>query len=938
MFYLTNIEEVKNKIYIFGYDENNERVIKKIPYYQELFVPTKKDSKYKSIYGENLRKVEFSSREEYKGYIEERKRLEMKFYGDIPAPIHFIYKYFKKNNATEDIFKKLELKNEILKRMRFFFFDIESAYRGSYVKFKDLEQSNAEINALSFFDTKTKTLCTLGVKDFGNEAKNKMAEIFKDDVDRVIYLKFDTEKELLLRWIKFIKKADIDGLIAYNGDGFDNPYVAWRMKENDIDIKNLSPIKKCYYSSKEIFDNKDRLKKKEYNLKIYGIITIDYWKLYKSLTYKNYSSNSLNAVAEREIGDTKLDFGENGEGVKIQDLNELADVDYEKFIMYNMKDVILMKKIDDKIGFIDNSWLLSMILNCNYNDIFSTIKFYDALIYSELRNENIIIDGKRIKTARKYVGGYVKNDETEGLIPDWYGFHVSHDVDSEYPTLAISTDISPESLLKWNDETKSEYRELYEYWIDMIHKYALPIKEINGVKYDNDNEKNVLKFMVYPNEDYPKFVELIKKYNLTYTPNGKFYRRDIKGFFPKIMKKYFDFRVHLKNLLSENFDIQVKRLEQNIKIVLNSGYGYFGNKYSRYCDVDNIAESITSFGRIEIQTIAYEISQSIWKKYSDLYIKYGIDIDHVVTYSDTDSIYTNIEPIVRQIISENNNDYNDMEIHDFTEKYILPLTDVEIQGYINEALQKIFYRCNGVLNYFGMKREVVADKCVFVGAKHYAMRKLFDGNKRCNYKNELKINGLDIIKSTTPGKLREHLTEFLRYILDNDYEKLRNGMRKTKRMILDELEIDDIAKISSISVSMDEYTDENGNPIKGTPQHVKSAIIYNKLIEKRKMSLPEINTDDKVKLLYLKTPNIIGKNINSIAYKNEYPSNDFFNELKPYIDKEMMFDKLVKNSVDNITIKLGKKLNLDKRELFEGNNIKQKIKRVKIQSNAVELF
>jgi len=938
MFYLTNVEEVKSKIYLFGYNEKNEKVIKKIPYYQELFVPTKKESDFKSIYGENLRRVKFSSREEYKSFIEERKRLELDFYGDIPASIHYIYKYFKKYNATEDVFKKLELKNEILKRMRFFFFDIECAYRGSYIKFKDLEQSNAEINALTFFDTKTKTLCTLGVKEFGEESRKKMEEVFKDDVNRVVYLQFENEKELLKRWVKFINKSNIDGLIAYNGDGFDNPYVAWRMKENDMDINKLSPINKCFYSSKEIYDKKERIKKKEYTLKIYGIITIDYWKLYKSLTYKNYSSNSLNAVAEREIGDTKLEFGENEDGVKIYDLNELADIDYEKFIMYNMKDVILMKKIDDKIGFLDNSWLLSMIMNCNYNDIFSTIKFYDALIYSELKNENIIIDGKRVKIARKYVGGYVKNDETEGLITGRYGFHASFDVDSEYPTLSITNNISPETLIQWTDENKNKYRELYEYWIDMIEKYNLPIKEITGIKYDNDNEKNVLKFMVYPNNDYPKFVELLKKFNLTYTPNGKFFSKEKMGFFPKIMKKYFDFRKHLKGLLSENFDIQVLRLEQNIKTLLNSGYGFFGNKYSRYCNVDSIAESITSFGRIEIQTIAYEISLKIMEKYSELYEKDGIDINHIVTYSDTDSVYVNIDPIVKEIIKNNNEDYKNMEIHDFTEKYIIPLTDVEIQGYINETLKELFRRCNGILNYFGMKREVVSDKSIFVGAKHYAMRKLFDGKKRCNYENELKINGLELIKSTTPGKLREHLKQFLRYILDGENEKLREGMIETKKMILNDLEIDDMAKISSITVSMDEYTDKRGYPIKGAPQHVKASIYYNRLIDEKDMSLPEINTDDKVKLIYLKTPNILGKNIDSIAYKNEFPSNKFFNKLKEYVDKSKMYDVLVQSTIDNIMIKIGNKINIEKTELFEGSSIKRKVKKIKIGVKKEELF
>lgn len=918
MFYLTNVEEKSSKIYVFGYNEDNEKIIKEIPYKQELFIPTRKKSKYKSIYGHNLRRKEFTNRKDYLDYIQHRKDNDLEFYGDIPAPVQVYYRYYKKYGVHEDLFKKLELKNKILSKMRFFWFDIESAYGDSYVKFKDLEKSTAKINALTFFDTKTKTLCTLGVSRFNQESKDRMYEVFKDEIDRVEYIYCKDEKSLLKKWVKFIRKAKIDGLIAYNGDGFDNPYIAWRMKQNKMNINTLSPIKKSTYRSKEVLDDKNRLKKIEYSLYIYGILTIDYWKLYKALTYQNYASNSLNAVAEREIGEGKVNYidQETDTGETIFDLNALADNNWELFIKYNMKDVVLMKMIDDKIGLLDNSWLLSMVLSCPYPYIFSTIKFYDALIYSELRNRNIIIDGKRIKKARKYIGGYVRNDETEGLIPNLYGWHSSYDVDSEYPTLIVSANISPETRLIWTDKNKEEYKELYEYWLEMIEKYDLPIKEITKEKYTNDNEKRVLKFMVYPNEDYPKFVKLLKKYDLTYTPNGKFFKRDKEGFLPKIMREKFDFRLHLKKLLKENFDVQIKRLEQNVKIVLNSGYGYFGNQYSRYCDVDNIAEAVTSFGRIEIQRIAFDISNAIWKKYGKYYQKDGIDINHVVSYSDTDSVYVNIDPIVKQIIKKHQKDYDEMEIHDFTEKYILPFTDVKLQKVIDKSLRRLFHDCNGLNDYFGMKREVVADKCVFVGAKHYAMRMLFKDNKRCERKNELKINGLDIIKSTTPSVLREHLTEFLRYILNSEYDKLKKDMREVKKMVLGDIDIDSIAKISTISSPMDNYIGDDGLPIKGTPQHIKASIYYNRFIDEQNISLDEINNDDKVKILYLRTPNPLGQEIDAIAYKNEYPKYKEFKALEKYVDRTRMFKVLVEKNVTNITDKIGVQINLHKKDLF----------------------
>ncbi|MFW6311623.1 MAG: DNA polymerase domain-containing protein, partial [Nanoarchaeota archaeon] len=687
-------------------------------------------------------------------------------------------------------------------------------------------------------------------------------------------------------------------------------------------INKISPLGKTTYRSKEIRDKKDRLKKIEYNTRIYGLITVDYWKLYKTLTYKNYSSNSLDSVAKREIGEGKIDY--ISESTKtdntIFDLNSLADNDWETFIKYNMKDVIIMKMLDDKIGFMDNSWLLAMIANCEYFKIFSTIRFWDSSIYSSLRNENIVIDADRKQTARKYIGGYCKNSETEGLIPNIYKWHVSYDVDSEYPTASIGANISPETRLVWTNDNKEKYRELYEYWLDMIEKYELPIKEITGEKYNNTNEKKILAFMVYPNKDYKKFVKLLHKYNLTYTPNGKFFKRDKQGFLPKIFQHDFDFRLHLKKLLKETDDeayfMQLKRLEQNIKIRLNSGYGYTGNKYSRYCDVDNIAESIVTFGRIEIQTISYYISKYIYKKWGKLYDKEKIKFENISTYNDTDSTYLNINPIVQDIISKNKTDWENMDLHDFTRKYILPITDVELQNVINKILKRIYTCCNGYVDYFGMKREVVADKCVFVGAKHYAMRKLFDGGKQISKEKELKVNGLEIIKSTTPGILRDRMMKFVSFILDEDFKSLRKEMREVKNDLLNKFGIDEIAKNTSISVSIDEYMDDYGHPKKGTPQHIKASINYNNYVESNNISLPEINTDDKIKLIYLKTPNPVGTDVNCIAYKNEFPNDKKFKELEKYIDRNKMFDVLVNSNVDNIVEKIGMKIDLNKTALF----------------------
>jgi DNA polymerase elongation subunit (family B) len=220
--------------------------------------------------------------------------------------------------------------------------------------------------------------------------------------------------------------------------------------------------------------------------------------LFKKFTYNTYGnqeSYSLNHIANVVLGDKKLDYSEVGS------LRDLYDEDYQMFVDYNIKDVELIERMEDKLGLITLVLTMSYLGGVNYSDTLGTTAIWDSIIFRRLaRNKTAVMPSNNSKSDT-YPGGYVKDPQVG--MHDWV---MSFDLNSLYPNLIIQYNMSPETL---------------------VRQSVVP----------NVNPDNILKNgkVDVPND------------NLAVACNGSTFRRDKKGIIPEIVEELYNRRVEVKN-------------------------------------------------------------------------------------------------------------------------------------------------------------------------------------------------------------------------------------------------------------------------------------------------------------------------------------------------------------------------------------------------------
>ena len=270
----------------------------------------------------------------------------------------------------------------------------------------------------------------------------------------------------------------------------------------------MSMFKKVYVTENEY---EGRLK---YTSKIGGIILLDYLELYKKYTLTPRSSYSLEHISNVELKDGKLNFDEHDNFV------EFWNKDPQKFMDYNIYDVELIDLLDEHLGLMELHCNLSFKAKCNFSDAMGTVKIWDVLIYHFLKEKNIMIPPIVMKDFKPFAGAYVK--EPVKKIYDWVA---SIDLNSLYPMLIQQYNISPECLIP---------------------------------------EKNI-------EVDMKKIDERFLNQDFNFDPrciiagNGQYFRKDEKGFLPKIMKSlYAERKTIKKEMLKEkqilvDFETEIKK-------------------------------------------------------------------------------------------------------------------------------------------------------------------------------------------------------------------------------------------------------------------------------------------------------------------------------------------------------------------------------------------
>ena len=810
MKFYTNVEQAGNRLLVRGYN-NGQRYSDRIPFNPTLFLPTKQHSKWKTLEGQPVQPHRFGSITEAREFVKGYKEVpDFEIHGNT----RFLYQYIAEQHPEDQV--KFDSS-----KIRIFNIDIETAAENG---FPDIESADQEILAISIKDSFTGRITVFGARPYDN--KDSMVD----------YMHFRSEESMLGAFLEFWQANFPDVITGWNVQLFDMPYICNRVERilGDKFVKLLSPWK--LVSQREIFIKG----RKQFAVDTLGISTLDYLELYKKFTYTNQESYRLDHICNVELGEKKLDHSE------YDTFKEFYEHDWQKFIDYNIHDVRLVDKLDDKMKLIELAYTMAYDAKVNYEDVFSQVRMWDNYIYNELNKRKIAIPPKKESTKdTKYAGAYVKEPK-----PGFYDWVVSFDLNSLYPHLIMQYNISPETLR------------------DTRH----PSATVDGILNQ----------------------EVIIEKEFATCANGAQYRKDKHGFLPEMMKKMYDSRVIFKKKMIEAKKQYEKtptvelmkeiarcnNIQMAKKISLNSAYGAIGNEHFRYYKTAN-AEAITLSGQVSIRWIENKMNEYLNKLLSTQ------DKDYVIA-SDTDSIYLNLGPLVNKFLASKSSDKAAVV------SLLNKICEEKFEPFIEESYKELATYVSAYEQKMSMKRENIADRGIWTAKKRYILNVWDSEGVRYN-EPKMKIMGLETARSSTPAYFRDKLYAAFQIIIGKTNDELINFINdvraETKKRPYDE-----VAFPRGVN-NLSKYRHPTNIYSSGTPIHVRGALLYNWYVKKYKVEHkhPFIQEGEKIKFMYLKTPNPLHENC--ISFFGELPK-EF--GIEKYVDYQTQFEKSFLEPLKNV--------------------------------------
>ncbi len=801
MKFYTNVQLIGNQFLVRGVD-NGERYEHRDEFFPTLFVKSKGKAKYKTLSGERVEPINPGTVRDCRDFYKKYEDVEgFEIYGHD----RYIYQYISEKYPED------EIKFDISK-IKLVTLDIEVA---SEQGFPDVESCEEEILAITIQDYTTKQIVTWGIKAFQNNRKD------------VTYHQCNTEYDLLNHFINYWMQDVPDVITGWNIQLYDIPYICKRLRRvlGEKLMKRMSPWGLC--SEGEIH----LMGRTHTTFDVGGVCQLDYLDLYKKFTYKAQESYRLDYIAEVELGQKKLDHSE------FETFKDFYKKGWQKFIEYNIVDVELVDRLEDKMKLIELALTMAYDAKVNYNDVFYQVRMWDNIIYNYLKKRNIVIPPKnKSQKNERYAGAYVKEPK-----PGRYDWVVSFDLNSLYPHLIMQYNISPETLREARCPGAS------------VERFLNQETEIGS--------------------DYATCA------------NGAQYRKDVRGFLPELMDKMYGDRVVFKKRMlaakQEYEKTPTKALEKEIarcnniqmakKISLNSAYGAIGNQYFRYYKLAN-AEAITLSGQVSIRWIENKMNIHLNK------ILKTEDVDYVIA-SDTDSIYLNLGPLVERVY-EGREKTNEGVV-----RFLNKVCEDEFEPFIESSYQELAGYVNAYDQKMQMKRENIADRGIWTAKKRYILN-VWDSEGVRYEEPKLKMMGIEAVKSSTPAPCRQMIKDALKIMMNGTEEDviefIDQSRKKFKSLPPEEISFprsaSDVVKYSAPSTIY----------AKGTPIHIRGALLYNHYVKQHKLDnkYSLIQNGEKIKFCYLKKPNIIHENI--ISFIQDFPREL---NLDKYIDYDLQFDK-----------------------------------------------
>lgn len=806
MEFYTSVYRLGSKLFYRGY-HFGERVHKKVDFSPTLFVPTTEDTDWVATDDKKVAPMKFDSIREASEFIKSYDDVaNFKVYGNTNFVVQYINEKFPGETIDFDINK-----------IHIVPIDIEVMADNGFAKPED---PYAEINTITVHSNRDNKFRVFTTLDYSK--KNIEDRVKSEDI---LLFKFDKEEDMLDAFMTWWVNDFPDVVTGWNIRMYDIPYIIARIErlfeENTANI--LSPWNKINFREVE------HMGKNHSTFDILGVQQLDYMDLFQKFGYEYgpQPSYALDHIANVVVGAKKMEYKD-----RYGSLHNFMVQNPQEYVEYNIIDVDLINKMEEKAGLLALALTLAYTGGVNYNDVLGTTGIWDAIIYRFLYEKKVAIPPSKAQARTSFPGGYVKAPHIG--MHDWV---VSFDLNSLYPNLIVEYNMSPETLLPFRENVDIE-------------------KVLEGV-WTNDKEYAI-------------------------AANGACFDKSRKGYIPLVVETFLERRKTLKKSYIDAKKLKEKNgssyeIERDIasfnnrqmavKILMNSLYGAMGNPYFRYYELA-IAMGITLSGQLTIKWGEKAVNKYVQKLLED-------EKDRVIAM-DTDSLYICLGDVVKKFKPN----ATTTEIIDFLDE----ACNGPLQTVIDKAYKSLHKTMGSYVPRMVMKRENIGERAIWTAKKRYLMN-VWDSEGVRYSEPHLKMTGIEAVKSSTPQVCKDKFEEVFKIIMTNDESKTQKFIKDFKEEFKS-LPPVDIAFPRGVSDIDKWWTGIDFRS--GTPINSRAAIVHNNMIDKHNLNsvYEKIKGGDKIKFLYLKKPNPTQQHV--VGFKEDLPV-EF--GLHKFVDVDEQFNK-----------------------------------------------
>ena len=854
-----NLEE--RCIKLRTWNKEGKRLTVSVPFKPYLYVDSPR-GQYLSIFEQPVEKVEFNTPGQRTKFV--KSYGSKRYYENFDVAQQFLLDHFW------DKYDKPGFDSNPL-RILFFDIEVDETADGS---FPEASIAPSEINIITAYDSIEKKYFVFSKNSYTG----------KDLGDNVVYQNCTTERGLLNAFIEFWKSNDYPDIVtAWNLNRFDMPYIVNRIRKvfDEEKLLELSPYGNFYESL-----DKDKFNREYTKYNFAGVTILDHIDVYAKYKITKQESYKLDFIAQQELGVGKVDY--QGE----KNIYEFMRKHWNTFVEYNVRDVELLVKLEEKTNYFKILRLQGYGGCCNFDKGMMTIPGTNGALAIRCRQKNRVLHTfiRDINPDEEKPGGYVS------LRAGFGRFLMTCDASSLYPSVAMSLNISPETkvgMAYFNNNNPYFGND------DDVCKIVLTR---DGLKYE------LKRFQ------YKKF---IKEMNYCVAPNGCIFRQDIEGIFPQYMREEFAKRKKDRSQIFEidrkletiNDEDEISKLldlrksldinQYGTKIKINSAYGGISSAKNPVGDTD-LANAITTCGSTSIKQVNTIAKKFIKMKNPEIS---QADLEAAIVFNDTDSCCISLAKCGVTLCE---GDKVTAEGYALVE---------ECDNYINREFEKWFketMNANKCLVFF--KREKICDAGVFLKKKNS------DEEAKKNYilhildnegvkKPSFKYTGVKFARSTLTKELKMAAKEVVEHMILTQDKMSTESLLQKLYNTFKEMPLDDIVTIQRCN-KVKEYESiievpHNNNIGKmafptGTPGHVRAAINFNIIMDKLGIKGYErVKSGDLAKIIYVHQ-NKFG--IDKIAYLDTLPP-ELMEHLQ--IDYKTTFIKTVYDEIKRIYKSVG---------------------------------